>query len=41
MPFKKQGKHWVMLKSGEAILMQVPLFIALVKRKPPQQQQQE
>jgi hypothetical protein len=34
MPFKKAGKHWVMLKSGEAILMQVPLFIAIVKPRP-------
>lgn len=37
MPFKKQGKHWVMLKSGEAILMQVPLFIGVVQRRKQQQ----
>lgn len=41
MPFKKQGKHWVMLKSGEEILMQVPLFIGIVQRKNQQQQQQQ
>jgi hypothetical protein len=39
MPFKKQGKHWVMLKSGEAILMQVPLFIGIVQRRGQQQKQ--
>lgn len=36
LPFTKPGKYWVMLKSGEEILMQVPLFVSI---RPPQQQQ--
>jgi hypothetical protein len=31
LPFKKSGKHWVMLKSGEEILTQVPLYVGLIK----------
>ncbi len=36
LPFKKTGKHWVMLQSSDAILTQVPLYVGIVK--PPQQQ---
>lgn len=31
VPFQKAGKYWVMLASGDEILMQVPLHVALVK----------
>lgn len=34
LPFKKAGKYWVMLKSGEEILTQVPLYIGIIKQQP-------
>jgi hypothetical protein len=34
LPFSKPGKYWVMLKSGEEILTQVPLYVGLLKQPP-------
>lgn len=33
LPFKQTGKYWVMLKSREAILTQVPLYVGLLKKQ--------
>jgi len=38
VPIRKAGKYWVMLKSGEEILTQVPLHVV---HRPPKQQQQQ
>lgn len=31
VPFVKEGKYWVMLKSGEEILTQVPLYVRVLE----------
>ncbi len=33
LPFKKPGKYWVLLKSGEEILTQVPLYVGIIKKQ--------
>lgn len=33
LPFQKPGKYWVLLKSQEEILTQVPLYVSIVKPK--------
>lgn len=33
LPFKRTGKYWVMLKSGEAILTQVPLYVGRIQKQ--------
>lgn len=38
LPFQKAGKYWVMLKSGEEILTQVPLYVGIIKKKEPPQE---
>jgi hypothetical protein len=35
MVFQKPGKYWVMLRSGEEILTQVPLYVGLIKQQAP------
>ena len=39
LPFKKPGKYWVMLKSGSEILTQVPLYVGLIKKAEPSEDQ--